>query len=158
MANDTPSRGIYKCQVHGCFVHQLNGVVLPWALCPAECMTLDIGSNQMVSVPCGLRSPLANQNDINTDQKFEAMDDKTWEEFKQTIHKLRQGAAEGQQMYGRRWQAAGAGTDWKQLAASSAEEVIKQQEAEDKKVAREMWEVIERKKMKLAMAEAGIEI
>jgi len=150
MASDTPSRGIYKCPVHGCFVHQLNGVVLPWAMCPAECMTLDIGSNQMISVPCGLRSPLANQNDINTDQKFEAMDDKTWEEFKQTIHRLRQ-RDQDPSMYGRRWQTAGANPDWKQLAAST-------EQAEDKKVAVEMFEVIEREKMKLAMAEAGIEI
>ena len=157
---ETPSQGIYKCLVHGCFVHPLDGVVLPWAWCPAECMTLDLAQNKLVPVPCGLKSMLANQDDIKLDKKLDAMDDKTWEAFKETIHKLRaQSKIDGEKsMYGRRWQSIGANPDYRQLATSTMEDVIQKQQAEDKRVIREMFETIEREKMKLAMIAEGIEL
>ena len=154
-----PTKGIYKCPVHGLFVQNLDGKEVPaWIKCPSECMTLDATSNELVGVPCGLISNLAGTKDVDLDKKLDGLDDDTWNSLRDSISALRKKYAEITQepgsMYGCRWNTAG---ESRLVGPSSEETKLKAQQTEDAKVAQDMFETIEREKMKMAMAQAGVE-
>lgn len=153
-----PTKGIYRCPVHGPFVYNLTGEVLDSVRCTAECLTLGPNDLDLVPTPCGLISPLAGTKDLDLDKPLKGIDDKTWDALRQSITELRRKYEEAYpyfREYGEKWNMAGANNHM--YGAPTTQKKLKAQN-EDAKVALDMFETIEREKMRTAMAEAGIEI
>ena len=154
-----PTKGIYRCPVHGPFVYNLTGEVLDSVRCTAECLTLGPNDLDLVPTPCGLISPLAGTKDLDLDKPLKGIDDKTWDALRESITALRkryEEAANGS-AYGEKWSTA-RGNNHMYGATEIAQRKLREQKNDDAKVALDMFETIQKEKMREAMAEAGLEI